>query len=387
MKNKYQDILSHLSKDQIDELMSRYYKGEKNDVLIEEYNINIKSVLLVKTFPVIIHENRLCPYCSTPLFSYRTGKNSSSSTIPEQYCQTCDHEDVYICNCSKCKEKREEKKINKIKSEEEILLNKYCDVQPIPYQNISFTDSLFILTLLLPDSELRCINNYKEENILPHQQNTEKAILKMIDNKILTFNKDDLINNNQLINNHKDVCYLSSEEKINFILFNSKLEINITRNGQNKTDNSELKLLLKTDLLLSDINYNKEDILESFLNLSTFEAISYLYDKDFFFKIEEHQIKNLRDSIRVLLKTYTLSETKGIVNTCYKDYQKNNLPYKKNVFIKNIREFDKKMKNYDRLSWQPRCLFSMIFCLLILKTEHDYFQENVFEFFEQYYSR
>jgi hypothetical protein len=88
--------------------MLRYYDGEKNDILITEYNIDIRNSLLVKTFPMKTHNDILCPFCSIPMCSYRESKSSYSWNNPKIFCEQCNHEyDKYYCSCSNCKESRQ----------------------------------------------------------------------------------------------------------------------------------------------------------------------------------------------------------------------------------------------------------------------------------------
>ena len=71
MKNNYQDKLSHLSLQEVNDLMESYYGGEKNAILIQKYKIDIRSSLLSKTFPFEVHNDILCPFCNIPMFSHR----------------------------------------------------------------------------------------------------------------------------------------------------------------------------------------------------------------------------------------------------------------------------------------------------------------------------
>lgn len=61
--------LSHLSDENIQSLMSRYYNGESASKLIKEYNISTStsSSNLYKLFPPEIFDNYTCEYCNGPL--------------------------------------------------------------------------------------------------------------------------------------------------------------------------------------------------------------------------------------------------------------------------------------------------------------------------------
>ena len=112
MAVNYQEKLSHLSAEDVSDLMTLYYEGEKNSLLVEEYNIDIRSSLLAKTFPLKVYDDVLCKFCSIPLLSYQPSKSSSS--LPNKFCKGCGHEeDSFRCGCSGCNEAREQEKKNK----------------------------------------------------------------------------------------------------------------------------------------------------------------------------------------------------------------------------------------------------------------------------------
>ncbi len=55
--------LSHLSDEQVFELLRRYYDGsEKVQALIDEFQINVRPRNLISTFPPEVHEHLFCPY-------------------------------------------------------------------------------------------------------------------------------------------------------------------------------------------------------------------------------------------------------------------------------------------------------------------------------------
>ena len=158
MSKQYQDKLSHLSNEQIETLMIRYYDGEKNDTLITEYDIDIRNSLLVKTFPMKIHNEILCPFCNIPMHSFRESKSSYSWSNPKIFCVECKHEhDKYHCSCLNCKENR--KKQDEIKKQEKEILNDekreiileeylYDRSMPININELDIKDKLYICALL-----------------------------------------------------------------------------------------------------------------------------------------------------------------------------------------------------------------------------------------------
>lgn len=108
---KYQNKLSHLSKEDIEDLMCLYYEGIEDELLIDEYNIDIDdSKVLNKTFPLIENpKGFICIHCQTPLSIYSTGKYAY---FTELFCEKCDHQilpnTASHCKCDNCIKKKED---------------------------------------------------------------------------------------------------------------------------------------------------------------------------------------------------------------------------------------------------------------------------------------
>lgn len=66
--------LKHLSADEVNTLMSRYYDGESASHLIAEYNISAHASELYKLFPPEVFPDYICEYCGEPLVIDRPSK-------------------------------------------------------------------------------------------------------------------------------------------------------------------------------------------------------------------------------------------------------------------------------------------------------------------------
>lgn len=95
--------LAHLSKAQIENLIERYYNGERVKSLIKEYNINAKSNQLFRLFPPSTTEEN-CPYCDCSLIITYSSKDCNTFN-KKAYCPNCIHINEKFCQCSNCKEK------------------------------------------------------------------------------------------------------------------------------------------------------------------------------------------------------------------------------------------------------------------------------------------
>ena len=156
MKNEYQNKLLHLATEEIEELMKRYYNGEKNNILIEEYAIDVRSTLLIKTFPIKIYNDKLCQFCNIPMVSYRESKSSYSHEAI--FCRKCNHllNDSY-CKCEVCikiriEEQKDRERIENqiILKQREVLMTEYLErsENAIDIEQLSLKGKLYISALL-----------------------------------------------------------------------------------------------------------------------------------------------------------------------------------------------------------------------------------------------
>lgn len=95
--------IAHLTSEQLDALIARYYAGEKNSALAEEFGIAGKPADLHKLFPPKVLATR-CPYCDVAMWQKQPSKSAYSSSLP--YCPSCSHEDSARshakCRCRNC---------------------------------------------------------------------------------------------------------------------------------------------------------------------------------------------------------------------------------------------------------------------------------------------
>lgn len=68
--------LSHLTSEEIETLMRRYYDGEAVSKLIKEYNISVHASELYKLFPPEVYQNYSCEYCDEFLVINRPSKTT-----------------------------------------------------------------------------------------------------------------------------------------------------------------------------------------------------------------------------------------------------------------------------------------------------------------------
>ena len=85
--------LDHLTSEEIETLMQRYYAGESVSKLTKEYGISVCSSNLYKLFPPEVFPNYICEYCDEPLVINRPSKTMKNLPKYERdlYCPVCGH--------------------------------------------------------------------------------------------------------------------------------------------------------------------------------------------------------------------------------------------------------------------------------------------------------
>lgn len=138
----YKD-LDHLDDDKVNELMDRYYSGEKAKVLKEEYALDVKVSDLYKLFPLQIFNEFECKYCKIPVVTERRSQSWMKYGYLNYYlfCPECGHKPFDKCNCINC----EYAKLNSKKRQRE-MINELFGIEPIKleFQNLSFIQKVYL---------------------------------------------------------------------------------------------------------------------------------------------------------------------------------------------------------------------------------------------------
>lgn len=142
--------MSHLSEAQINDLMDRYYAGEKATALLSEFQIQTTVSRLPSLFPPQVHEET-CIYCNdVHLISKRLGKTALSYRSNSPKCPQCGHEDGKYCNCSNCRDCREIAK--RMEDEEKELAIEAAFGGPArsfaEVSQLTFKDAVYLLTVV-----------------------------------------------------------------------------------------------------------------------------------------------------------------------------------------------------------------------------------------------
>lgn len=142
--------LSHLSFEQVQELITRYYNGERVNLLIEEYEINCRPSELFRLFPPVVTEND-CEHCSNPIVRYRLSRSSyNNQFLDDPVCLVCGHRPIQSCCCRACRIKKEEE-VRKREEEAKRLICEHYDLsklEPVPLENLNVKDRIYLASLI-----------------------------------------------------------------------------------------------------------------------------------------------------------------------------------------------------------------------------------------------
>ena len=135
--------LEHLSTEDIEELVRRYYNGEAVAQLIEEYHLSVRTSSLYKLFPREVLTNVVCEYCGTNLVRDRPPKNSVKYIFMDQYayCPSCNHmPNMLGCRCINCIEKEQSEQVFRAQQ-----INEFYSVgiPPVDFDSLSFESKVF----------------------------------------------------------------------------------------------------------------------------------------------------------------------------------------------------------------------------------------------------
>ncbi len=389
MSTQYQEKLSHLSQEQIEKLIQRYYDGEKNDLLIQEYNIDIRTGLLVKTFPLLTHDDILCPYCDIPMVSYRESKSSYTCYgKPKTFCKTCNHNNYHPhCNCKNCNKLREEKeemfrqkeaKLNNTKRQILIESYEYENSMPISIDELTIKDKLYICALLRTSlsEDFKNINPLSSVklNLAPTQKYKMNIISYLRNKLIVSFSPSTSLQSIVIEDNEIQVYYP----------MDVTLKLNAPKEQYDTIVQNLLHLNIKDEI-------SNEIKLELWYEIGLFECLEFLYAKmDEYNLPSEHVGDKTISAIKESLKDFSISQNFNFiwraVTNAAAFYQKSSVSKKHAVNTISgsvIRSHEKakaenwEIKGYGRDYNYPQSIISEVFFNNVLQIGNRGFESKI----------
>ena len=136
--------LSHLSAEEVETLMQRYYGSEAVSKLIKEYNVSVHASELYKLFPPEVYTNYSCEYCDEFLVINRPSKTMKDFPKYERdlYCPSCGHKPFQAgCRCENCLEEERILRSEQLARIQEVYSRSRT---PVDFSSLSFRDKVFL---------------------------------------------------------------------------------------------------------------------------------------------------------------------------------------------------------------------------------------------------
>lgn len=150
--------LSHLTEQQIKDLIERYYNNEKIADLLKEFEINVAASVLVSLFPPVTHNELFCKYCQDTNLVIKLKSRSDYSyygeTVFDPFCPICNHKYNSPCSCDNCKETRKQKKQVEEENKRNLIKERYyydyikTGSENISIEKLTLKDALYLLSVV-----------------------------------------------------------------------------------------------------------------------------------------------------------------------------------------------------------------------------------------------
>lgn len=371
--------LSHLTKEQVEELIARYYNKEKAKLLIEEYNIDANPSQLVRLFPPKITEE-ICPYCDINLVLKRTSRDYSwNKETPT--CPSCGHENNGFCWCRSCKEK-EQIRLQRERQDKQELLNSLLQINEedkVEIESLSFEERIFLGALLREGisedfNYIKPIESFVNPLAPTHDFSNE--ILALLREKRLI-----------VIHPSSDSEYFEDIDiesgSFRFYPFKVKWALNVKKEGVNKVPLVE-SLINPDNLTDSDSSYNL------WRKIALHEALEYFYHSlNNILGVEYSPGEKTISVLSDLINDYSVSQIYTIIyrstNNALRFQAERDVSRKHaaNTIIGNAQSFAERAKvnkwdvqRYNRLKELPESALSKFFFERILKIGFAGFNEK-----------
>ncbi len=136
--------LRHLSEEQIQTLITRYYNQEKISTLLHEYQIDCPPNNLIRLFPPVILGDEHCCYCGTPMHRHWVSRGYSKHSDQNISCPSCGHrqDNKNGCRCNNCREERKREEL-RLQESYERAIRSFCQSNwppPTSQQDVATLD-------------------------------------------------------------------------------------------------------------------------------------------------------------------------------------------------------------------------------------------------------
>jgi len=135
--------LTHLSDEEIETLMNRYYNDESAKKLVGEYELKVTPSNLYKLFPPEAFAQYECENCESILVADRPSKASTKAPRYESslYCPCCGHKPYVKCNCDYCVEMLHQQNLERL---DNINRSFGGNTSPVELNALTFIEKVYL---------------------------------------------------------------------------------------------------------------------------------------------------------------------------------------------------------------------------------------------------
>ena len=399
---KIAEEIKHLSSNEIEELYSKYLKGEKNSVLVKDYKIDINPNKLIKILPPKILDDILCPHCSIPMFTKRRSKSASSWNIPSFECFDCNHK-IFTetsgyrqqqCGCKSCVIIRRQQKLEAEKKKREVIREIYNpdNRDPIDYSDLDFFHKLVLLTLfrMQTDEEFEYIlsldDPFRTESLSPTEQMNIECLKELFNNSAVVIDPESRIE-----------AFIEDENFNSFYISRTRWIPNITFDGVKRASLNDTYNKIYKEINNGIQPQWEKEIFKTLFRIAREEVLQYVYVRADELSVNFAAENKTREVVNQLLQNFSVSEmyyfVKKSVENAHIYYSKgfaknkkhaaNTIPNKILSLGERAIDEDWKTYRYNRDSRAPRSYISQIFYDFFLQDEDAGFHKSPGKHWEQ----
>lgn len=374
--------LLHLTSNQLENLIERYYSNEKIANLIKEFDLKLRPTELVKNFPPEVLDSE-CIYCGTNIIRSRISREYSKWRTASEYCPNCGHENKGFCSCPNCKEQdRLKKEIERQHKQD--FINSWIVIDEdskIDFDLLTFTDKVYLGAILREGisedyNYIKPFENFTN-SISPTSEFRSEIVDRLIEiNAIVIHPSID-----------SEFIEIIDYENGNYRYFPYKVKwaLNVKKEHINKVPLIEL--------LINPLNIRESEYEEAFFlwkKIALYESIEYFHHSVTNILGIEYSIGDKTKSVLTdLLNDYSVSQIYGILykstNNALRFQAEKGVSTKhaSNTIIGNAQSFGERAKinnwdlqKYGRIKDCPESSLSKFFFERILKIGYDGFNEK-----------
>ena len=375
------EVFSHLSEQELEHLMKRYYEKEKVTDLISEYNLQIKRGEITKHFPPEVLEENCC-YCNINLIRSRCSREYKWWRNTPGHCPSCGHKDGGSCVCKNCSD-LELLHLETEKQFKQMFVDKWLNIEQhekINLEDLSLTDKIFLGALLREGisedyTYIKPIGSFVNRLTPTHELRSE-IIEKLEAIKAIVIHPD---------SDFESIEITSYNEGIyEYYPYQVKWSLNIT---SNELSNSQLIELIMNP---SDLdNSQTDEVFQLWKTIALHESIEYFkYSVIRIFGVDYEIGEKTKTVLRELTTDYSVAQICSILYSAtnnalrYRVEKGVSVKHAANSIIGNAQSYGEKAKinnwniqNYYRNKACPESALSKFFFERVIKIGYEGFSE------------